>query len=170
MFIFFRCKCYPAKRLAFYYSVLYSELNDAVKEGIMAINFLTEEWIKALMEEVNRSQDYREAARTWEGDFYFIVDPEGPGKEKTIFYMDLWHGECRSASLITDEGDKTPEFRITASLDKWRRVIEKKLDPIQGMITRQMNLKGNLMKIMKAPKAALELVNCCTRVPTEFPE
>ena len=49
-------------------------------------------------------------------------------------------------------------------------VIEKKLDPIQGLVTRQLKLQGNLMKIMKAPKAALELVNCCTLVPTEFPE
>jgi putative sterol carrier protein len=136
----------------------------------MAIKFMTEEWIKALMEEVNSSQGYREAARSWEGDFYFIVEPGNSGGDGVIYYMDLWHGECRSASVIADENEKDPEFRITASLDKWRRVIEKKLDPIQGMITRQLILKGNLMKIMKAPKAAMELVNCCTRVPTEFPE
>jgi putative sterol carrier protein len=140
-----------------------------LKEVKMSIKFLTEEWIKALMQEVNSSREYREAARSWEGDFYFIIEPSGPGGEDVIYYMDLWHGECRSASVITDIGEKDPEFRITAPLEKWRRVIEKKLDPIQGMITRQLKLKGNLMKIMKAPKAALELVNCCTRVPTEFP-
>ncbi len=136
----------------------------------MSIKFLTEEWIKALMEEVNKSREYREAARSWEGDFYFIMETEGPEKETVIYHMDLWHGECRSASVVADADEKTPEFRITASVDKWRRVIEKKLDPIQGMIMRQLRLQGNLMKIMKAPKAALELVNCCTRVPTEFPE
>ncbi len=43
----------------------------------MAIKFLTEEWIKALMEEVNKSREYREAARSWEGDFYFIMETEG---------------------------------------------------------------------------------------------
>ncbi len=71
---------------------------------------------------------------------------------------------------MADESEKSPEFVIRAPLNTWRRVIGKKLDPIQGMITRQLKLQGNLMKIMKAPKAALELVNCCTRVPTEFPE
>ena len=136
----------------------------------MAIKFLSEEWIKALMQELNKSQAYRDAAKDWEGDFYFIVEPEGGLEKQFIFYMDLWHGKCRSACVITDEKEKAPEFRILAPLSKWRRVIEKKLDPIQGLITRQLKLKGNLMKIMKTPKAALELVNCCTLVPTDFPE
>jgi putative sterol carrier protein len=52
----------------------------------------------------------------------------------------------------------------------WRRVIEKKLDPIQGMITGQLKLKGTMSKIMRFPRAAAELVNCATKVPTDFPE
>ena len=136
----------------------------------MSIKFPTDEWIKALMQELNKSQTYKDAATNWEGDFYFIVEPEGSLQEQTIFYMDLWHGECRSACVVIDEKEKSPEFRIWAPLSKWRRVIEKNLDPIQGLVTRQLKLQGNLMKIMKAPKAALELVNCCTLIPTKFPE
>jgi hypothetical protein len=30
--------------------------------------------------------------------------------------------------------------------------------------------KGNLLKIMPAPRAALELVQCCTQIPTERPK
>lgn len=137
---------------------------------IVANMFPSEEWIKALCQELNGSATYREAAKYWEGDFYFLVEPEGSLKETVILYMDLWHGECRSACVVSSEEEKAPEFRITASLSKWRKVIEKELDPIQGMITRQLKLKGNLMKVMKYPKAALELVNCCTMVPTEFLE
>ena len=51
----------------------------------------------------------------------------------------------------------------------WKKVIEVKLDPIQGMMTRQLKLRGNMVKIMKAVKAAKELVNCCTMVESEFP-
>ena len=136
----------------------------------MAIKFPSEEWIKALMQELNKSEAYRNAAKDWEGDSYFIVEPEGGLKEQIIFYMDLWHGECRSACIVADEKEKTPEFRIRAPLSKWRRVIEKKLDPIQALVTRQLKLHGNLMKVMKSPKAAMELVNCCSLVPTEFME
>ena len=136
----------------------------------MAIKFLTEDWINALKEEINGSIAYKNAAKDWEGDFYFIVEPEEGITDQTVYYMDLWHGDCRSVSVVNNESDKTPEFIIRTPISKWRKVIEKKLDPIQGMVTRQLKLRGNLMKIMKTPKAAMELVNCCTLIETEFPE
>ena len=135
----------------------------------MAIRFPSDEWIKALMVELNHSESYKKAAKTWEGDFYFIATPEGALTQPVILYMDLWHGECREAMAVADESAKKPEFRISAPISVWRKVIEKKLDPIQGMMTGQLKLKGTMMKIMRAPKAAAELVNCCTLVPTEFP-
>ncbi|HIC92855.1 MAG TPA: hypothetical protein EYP09_01200 [Anaerolineae bacterium] len=80
------------------------------------IKFLTDEWIKALCQELNRSEAYAQAAKNWEGDFYFIVEPEGPVKEPVIFYVDLWHGKCREAKLVADEGEKQPAFRMRARL------------------------------------------------------
>lgn len=135
----------------------------------MAYKFPSEEWVMALMDVVNASEPYQKAAAKWEGDFYFVVEP-GPGlTESMALYIDLWHGEARSACVVADESEMSPEFVIRAPINTWRRVIEKKLDPIQGMITGQLKLKGTLSKIMRAPKAAAELVNCATKVPTEFP-
>jgi len=136
----------------------------------MTFKFPSDEWIKALMVELNKSESYRKAAKTWEGDFYFIAMPEGKLTDQVVMYMDLWHGECRGALKVADENEKSPEFRIWAPVSTWRKVIEKKLDPIQGLMTGQLKLRGNMMKIMRAPKAAAELVNCCTQVPTEFPQ
>ena len=135
----------------------------------MAFMFPSEEWVIAFKDEINTSEPYQKAASKWEGDFYFVVEP-GPGlPEPMALYIDLWHGEARSASVVADESEKSPEFIIRAPVSTWRRVIEKKLDPIQGMITGQLKLKGTLSKIMRAPKAAAVLVNCATKVPTELP-
>lgn len=136
----------------------------------MAIKFPSEEWLKALMEEINKSEAYRDAAKTWEGDFYFVIEPEGALKEKVVAYVDLWHGECRTAFIVADETMKKPEFSLRAPLSVWRKVLEKKLDPIKGIMTGQLKLQGNFLKIMKSTKAALELVNCTTRIPTQFPK
>ena len=133
------------------------------------IKFPSDEWIKALCQELNRSEAYAQAAKRWEGDFYFIIEPEGEIEEPVIFYVDLWHGTCREAKLVADEGEEQPAFRMSAPLSAWRKVIEKKLDPIQGLMTRKLKLKGNMAMIMRNVKAAQELVNCCTLVPTEFP-
>lgn len=134
----------------------------------MAFIFPSEEWVMAFKDEINGSEPYQKAAAQWEGDFYFVVEP-GPGlPDPMALYIDLWHGEARSACVVAAESEKSPEFIIRAPISTWRRVIEKKLDPIQGMITGQLKLKGTLSKIMRAPKAAAELVNCATKVPTEF--
>ena len=135
----------------------------------MAFKFPSEEWIKALAEEVNKSESYRKSAAKWEGDFYFVCEPGTGVSEAVYLYIDLWHGEARSACGVADASEKDPEFVIRAPVATWRRVIEKKLDPIQGMITGQLKLKGTMSKIMRFPKAASELVNCATKVPTDFP-
>ena len=135
----------------------------------MPIPFPSDEWIKTLMVKLNESDGYHEAAKNWEGDFYFVVNA-GPGISQDVYlYMDLWHGQCRDAYEVADPSAKTPEFVIEAALPAWRKVIEKKLDAIQGLVTRQLKLKGNMLKIMRAPKAATELVNCCTLIETTWP-
>ena len=135
----------------------------------MAFQFPSDAWVKALMEDLNRSEAYAEAAKTWEGDFYFIVDPGGALDKTVILYMDLWHGKCRDAYQVTDESAKNPVFRMSAPVATWKKVLTKKLDPIQGLVTGQLKLKGNMAMVMKNVKAAKELVESCTRIETEFP-
>jgi putative sterol carrier protein len=135
----------------------------------MAHKFPSDPWVKALMEDLNKSEAYAEAAKNWEGDFYFIVEPGGVLEKPVVLYMDLWHGKCRDAFEATDESAKTPAFRMSAPVATWKKVLTKKLDPIQGLVTMQLKLKGNMAMVMKNVKAAKELVESCTRVETEFP-
>jgi putative sterol carrier protein len=135
----------------------------------MATQFPGDAWVKALMQELNHSQAYAEAAKNWEGDFYFVVEPGGTLTRPVVLYMDLWHGKCREAFEAADESVKTPVFRLSAPVATWKKVIIKQLDPIQGMLTGQLKLKGNLVMVMKSINAAKELVASCTRVDTEFP-
>ncbi len=134
----------------------------------MAYRFPSDEWIKELCRILNESEAYAEAAKNWEGDFYFIVEPDEEFKETAYLYMDLWHGKCREAFLASDPSAKDPEFRIWAPYGTWKKVILGQLDPIQGLVTRQLKLKGDMIKIMRNVKAANELVKCCARVETEF--
>jgi putative sterol carrier protein len=58
---------------------------------------------------------------------------------------------------------------MTAPLSIWRQVFDKKMDPIRGLMSGKLKLKGNKMKVLKAPKAAIELVECCTKIDTIYP-
>lgn len=135
----------------------------------MAIPFPSDEWIKAAMVEINASPAYKEAAKTWEGDLTFVITALPDERKQVSLYMDLWHGECRDAYEVTDPSSSQAEFSIAAPLPVWQKVLEKKLDPIRGLVSRQLKMKGNMMKVMKAPKAAVELVNSCAQVDTSWP-
>jgi putative sterol carrier protein len=128
----------------------------------MGYKFPGPEWTEQFHQAVNRSDAYAAAAKSWEGDVILVIDGGGG------IYLDLWHGKCRESAYLPDPSSKPAEFRISAPLDKWRSVLNGKLDPIQGMVTRQIRLDGNLVKIMKNVKAAQELVRCATQVPTDF--
>lgn len=128
----------------------------------MAHLFPSAEWTAAFEEAINTSDAYAAAAKTWEGDVMLIIE-DGPG-----IYLDLWHGQCRQSELVEDPDSKEAEFKITTSMDKWKRVMAGKLDPVQGMVTRQIKLNGNLVKIMKNVKASQELVKCSMQVDTRF--
>lgn len=135
----------------------------------MGILFATDEWAKALMEAVNSSEAYRKAAANWEGDFYFVTTKGQGIDEDSYVYLDLWHGEARDAYRVADPSAKQVAFELTAPLDVWRKVLEKKIDPIRGIMSGQLKLKGNMMTVLKSPKAATELVAAAMKVDTDWP-
>lgn len=135
----------------------------------MGIQFATDEWAKALMHEVNTSEAYKKAAANWEGDFYFVTTKSPGIAEDTYLYLDLWHGEARDAYLVTEPAAKQVAFELSAPVDVWRKVLEKKVDPIRGIMSGQLKLKGNMMTVLKSPKAATELVAAAMKVDTDWP-
>jgi putative sterol carrier protein len=130
--------------------------------------FLTQEWGDLYKEAINNNKAYEEAARTWEGAFYFIMEAGGPVKEPVYMYIDLYHGKCRKIEIVTAPDKYKPEFTMSASYSVWKRIATKELDPIKAMITRQAKLSGNMAKIMRYVKAANELTTSTTQVKTEW--
>ena len=128
----------------------------------MAYKFPSPEWVASFDQHIRTSDAYANAAKTWEGDITLVIEG-GAG-----IYRDLWHGQCRLAEYLENPDTKNPEFKITADMEKWKKVLAGKLDPVQGMVTRQIKLDGNLVKIMKNVKAAQELVRCATKVETVY--
>ena len=135
----------------------------------MAYLFPSDDWAKAFMEDLNQSETYLEAAKNWEGDFFFQINPGGSLEKTVILYMDLWHGKCREAFELADSRTRTPAYVLSGPIATWKKVVTSQLDPIQGIITGQLKLKGNMVMVMKNVKAAKELVAACGRIPTEFP-
>jgi putative sterol carrier protein len=135
----------------------------------MATEFPSDAWIKLLMKDLNQSPSYSEAAKNWEGDFVFYVEPGGSLTSTIGLYMDLYHGKCRNAYALGKNDQISPAFKLSGPVGTWKDVIIKKLDPMQAMMTGRLKLKGNMAIVLRNVRAAKELVESCTRIETIFP-
>jgi putative sterol carrier protein len=130
--------------------------------------FPSEEWAKLFMEQLNANKNYEDAAKTWEGDFLFVIQADAELKEPATMYMDLWHGKCRGTALVKPGEDKKAAFVFSGAYGNWKKLITTKGDPIQGLLTGKFKLQGDMAKVLRAVRAAKELVETTGRVQTEF--
>lgn len=135
----------------------------------MATEFGTDAWIKELHRRLNESELYREAAANWEGDFHFVITKGEGIEEERYLYIDLQHGQSLDAFRDLEK-ERNPAYTLSGPLPLWRKIVTGQLDPIKALMSRQLKLRGNMMKIMKSPKAAVEMVKVCTEIDTAWPE
>jgi len=134
----------------------------------MAIKFPSDEWIKELGRVLNASEAYAQCAASWEGDLTFICQPDQDYPGTAYLYLNLQHGKCLEAKQLGQPDEKKPMFTISAPFGNWRRVIEHRLDPLQGMFSGKLKVVGSMAQIQRTPKATIELVACAARIETDF--
>jgi putative sterol carrier protein len=134
----------------------------------MAIKFPSDEWIKELERILNENEVYAQASASWEGDITFICLPDQDFSGTVYMYMDLQHGKCLEARMLNGPDEKKALFTISAPFGTWRKVIDRRLDALQGMFSGKLKVMGPMAMIQRTPKATTELVNCATRVDTDF--
>lgn len=132
--------------------------------------FPSDDWLAMYRERINGSQVYREASQTWEGDiaFVFEAEPDRGVPEDLVAWLDLWHGECRGARMISAPDGESAAYAITAPYSRWREVVLGDLEPVKGMMQGKLKLRGDLPTIVRHVRAANELVALTMLVPTEF--
>jgi len=137
----------------------------------MAYDFPSKEWIEAYKNALNGEpgKAWQKAAETWEGDFLFVVESDDNFKETIQFYIDLWHGECRDAKMITNENSKPDaEIQYVGTYSNWQKLIKGELDPIRAIMMRKFKLVGNKAKVMRYITAVKELVATAQKIDTNF--
>lgn len=130
--------------------------------------FPSEEWSAQYVEKLNSNPAYAEAGRKWEGDITFVIRQDDVLDHDEFLYLDLHHGECRGHKFSADRAAiPDSEFKYIGKYANWIRLINKEIDPIQGILTGKFKLEGSMMKIMKFTKAAKEMVSTASMVSTE---
>jgi putative sterol carrier protein len=126
------------------------------------------EWLKEFEAKLNSDEHYAQIARNWEGDMYFIIEPEGNLKAQMVMYLDLWHGTCRGTEIVADIAQHNPAFALKAGYANFAKVLKGELDPMQAMLTRKLDVKGNMAVMMRNVPTVLDFVRCAREVTTEI--
>ena len=139
------------------------------------MKFGSPEWAKAYCKALNENENYKDAAGPdgfppdgWEGDFLFVVEPSGNLDHEIRIFVGLYHGECTGAKVLAEGEDSDAEFIYSGPYDSWEQVLKKELDPIRGLLSGKFKLQGDMAKVLKAVRAAQELVNTTLMIDTEF--
>ncbi|MHA2009177.1 MAG: SCP2 sterol-binding domain-containing protein [Promethearchaeota archaeon] len=139
------------------------------------MKFGSPEWATAYCKALNENKNYKDAAGPegfppdgWEGDFLFVVEPSGNLDHEIRMFVGLYHGDCTGAKVLAEGEESSAEFIYSGPYDSWEKVLKKELDPIRGLLAGKFKLQGDMAKVLKATRAAQELVNTTLMIETEF--
>lgn len=134
--------------------------------------FPSDDWLRSYKDAINASETYRRLASEWEGDVTYVVEaePDSGVIDEVWGWVDLWHGTCRDAKVVTPQEGGKARYVIRAPYSRWKEVLLGRLDPIKGMMSGKLKLSGDLPEISRQREAASELVRIACDIPTTFPD
>ena len=133
--------------------------------------FPSSDWLDEYVRQINASDDFAEAARTFEAEisFVFEAEPEHGVPADIWCRTEFGDGTCRWAHYdVPAETAKDATFVIRAPYSRWKDVIDGKMDPIEGMLDGDLAVTGHLPTLLRYVRATDELVNLASKVASSF--
>jgi len=130
------------------------------------MQFPSQEWATAFMAAINANAAYRAAAQAWQGDILFLVKGADTNAAAPGVHLALAHGECSEATYHADARTVSSEFIYEGTPDNWKKLLQGEVDPVKAILDGTFRIRGNLAKAMRFTKAAKELVETASKVPT----
>jgi len=130
------------------------------------MQFPSQEWATAFMAAINANEAYRDAAQAWQGDILFLVKGTDTNAAAPGIHLALAHGQCSEATFHADARSVSSEFIYEGSPENWQKLLHGDADPVKAILDGTFRIRGNLAKAMRFTKAAKELVETASKVPT----
>ncbi len=130
--------------------------------------FPSEEWMHALIDLLNKSDDYKKAAATWEGSVIFAIESDEKLDKPLYFYANPYHGQISDQCLIDSPDDKDVDFFITGPYSTWKDICNRKLDSMQAIMKGKLKIQGSMAKLLKQVKASQAMMKILGDIPTQF--
>jgi len=122
-------------------------------------------WAKEFCKALNASEEYEKAGQGWgvdfEGGMLFVWSPSGEIDFEIRTFLDLKNGKCLGIKLLEpgEEPPRPPGLSLKAPLNIWKKLAFKELNPVQSMMSGDLQLEGDMNVAMKYSQAAMLLAD-----------
>lgn len=115
--------------------------------------FPSKEWVEEAARLANADPETAAAGDGWVGDFGAVVEPE-PGKLPRPFVVHVVPrgGRIEKIRVLEDPDDLEelePTYLARASYTVWRELLEGRLDPVEAVLQRRIQLQGDLQPLIE---------------------
>lgn len=156
----------------------------------MTLLFPSEAWFERYGEKIDDDEAYAEMASDWgtdfNGDFLFVMTdvptedldedelPEEIREDLDQYivdgtgyaYLGLEGGDCTESQLVEHDDPAIEEagFQMTGDYDAWTKLTSGQIGAIDGMMSGQFDLDGDMQKVMAASDAASRLTEISSEI------
>jgi putative sterol carrier protein len=126
------------------------------------------EWAQAFKQAVNDRPEFRAAASDLTADFLFHVKADETLDEDHYIDVLVERGRCTRVDSVDASKVDQATFVLRGPYAEWARLLRGELDPVQAILTRRLEVKGNVARLVRYVAAAKELGRATQAVDTQF--
>ncbi len=127
----------------------------------MSVKFLSDEWARALKDELNRSDSFRQAAAGHSATIQQVItDAEG----ETRYWITIGDGQIDLGVGDVQGEDAT----ITQSYDSAAALARGELSPVTAFMTGKLKIAGNMGMILGLQAALAQLPAAMAKIDVEY--
>ncbi len=134
------------------------------------MEFLSSEWVDAWVARSNADPAFVAAGKGFHGVAVAVIDPDRVrAGARQILRLEGSDGIWTRAQLGTGEDlAHDAMFTLTAPYLTWKSVILGELDPIRGLVSGRLRVRGQLSTVLRWSKPFRLMIALAGAVPTTF--
>ncbi|MFN3479196.1 MAG: SCP2 sterol-binding domain-containing protein [Thermodesulfovibrionales bacterium] len=124
--------------------------------------FLSEEWIKAYMDEWNKNDDLKKDLADFSASIKYYIEGSSEG-----VHLIIDKGIAKQAGKANQS---EYDFELWASLKNWRKLATGDMGPRAAMLTKRLKFKGSMITAMKYMTSFEGSLKMMSQIPTVWDE
>jgi hypothetical protein len=132
--------------------------------------FPSDEWVEEYCRRLEEHPEAGTAAAALAGIYRFVIEPAGPLDSRHEYHLQSRPDGDGAQVRRRDRPDEQPRLSLAARYDRWRQLIEGRLDVGRAVLFRQLRVGGELLALRRDLASARPLTDALRQVDTDWPD